>query len=1016
MVKTEWRATRIGVVVALLVAGFSLPADAQYFGRNKVQYDRFDFRVLKTEHFDIHYYPAEADAAKQVARMAERWHARLSTILGHTLTGRQPIILYASHPEFEQTNVIEGMIDEGTGGVTEGAKRRVVLPLAATLAETDHVLGHELVHAFQYDILGLNAEAMPLWFIEGMAEYLSLGPRSPQTAMWLRDSAVQDKLPKIEDLENPRYFPYRYGHAFWAYVSGRWGDQKIGEILQTIGTAQGGPINAPNPITVIETVTETPRDEIASGWHRAIQSYYGVGPGSPDPRVDEREITVINQRTGSGRLNVGPSISPNGQRVAFLSERSRLSIDLYVADTKTGQVIRKLTESAADPHFESLQFLASAGSWDPESRRLAVGTIRSGKPVIAIFDTFNGDIVRQIEFNEIGEIFQPAWSPDGQKIAFSAQVGGYTDLYVHDLGTGQTRRLTNDAYADLQPTWSPDGTRLAFVTDRFSSDLSTLGFNRYDVAIMEVDSDKTAKVDTGMGGNTLNPQWSTDGGSLVFVSDATGRPEIYRLNLAGAQSTRLTNVVTGVSGITPLSPAISVAAQTGRTAAIIFLDGAYEIRFLDALTADAIDVPNTGPADLALLPPSPRSTNEVAESLKDPAVGLPAADTITDTEYDPGLQLIDVGQQIGVAGSSAFGTYISGGISFFFSDVLGNHLLSASTNVNGEVRDIAAQVAYLNRTHRWNWGVFTERVPYVSGSVNSGFVNTGGGPVFVEQQDLLRETHYQMGGLLGYPLSRVTRVEFSAALRHISFDRELHERIFDPNSGNLISDERTDLDSPESLNMAELSAALVRDTAAFGAVSPVLGQRMRIEVTPSAGDLRMTTLTADFRQYVMPFRPVTFAGRFLHAARYGESSEDDRLAPLSIGYPTLVRGYDVYSFDGSDCSPTLTGECPEFDRLFGSRIIVTNLEARLPAFGLANGQLEYGPLPIELFGFYDGGIAWTQSETPTFANGSRQWVSSVGLGARVNLMGIAVGEFNLARPLDTRSRGWQFVFNLRPGF
>ena len=93
-------------------------------------------------------------------------------MFGVGLSTRQPLVLYASHPEFEQTNVIEGQIDEGTGGVTEGLQRRIVLPIAASLKETDHVLGHELVHAFQYDILGQEAGPMPLWFIEGMAEYL----------------------------------------------------------------------------------------------------------------------------------------------------------------------------------------------------------------------------------------------------------------------------------------------------------------------------------------------------------------------------------------------------------------------------------------------------------------------------------------------------------------------------------------------------------------------------------------------------------------------------------------------------------------------------------------------------------------------------------------------------------------------------------------------------------------------------------------------------------------------------
>jgi hypothetical protein len=176
--------------------------------------------------------------------MAERWYGRLSTILDHRLSGRQPIILYATMPQFQQTNVVGG-IGEGTGGVTEALMRRIVLPTGGTLTDMDHVIGHELVHAFQYDITGRGtptslgalpaAAALPLWFIEGMAEYLSIGPVSPFTAMWMRGSLV-DSLPSYRDLENPRYFPYRYGQALLAYIGGVWG---IGSWAICSGRARG---------------------------------------------------------------------------------------------------------------------------------------------------------------------------------------------------------------------------------------------------------------------------------------------------------------------------------------------------------------------------------------------------------------------------------------------------------------------------------------------------------------------------------------------------------------------------------------------------------------------------------------------------------------------------------------------------------------------------------------------------------------------------------------------------------
>ena len=129
--------------------------------------------------------------------------------------------------------------------MTESNRRRVILPFAGGLAETDHVLGHELVHAFQYDIAsqtdvngrpsGPGLQALPLWFIEGMAEYLSLGPIDSNTAMWVREAASRDAMPSIDKLDDPDFFPYRYGHAFWAYVAGRWGDRAVGDLLRATG-------------------------------------------------------------------------------------------------------------------------------------------------------------------------------------------------------------------------------------------------------------------------------------------------------------------------------------------------------------------------------------------------------------------------------------------------------------------------------------------------------------------------------------------------------------------------------------------------------------------------------------------------------------------------------------------------------------------------------------------------------------------------------------------------------------
>jgi hypothetical protein len=1000
--------------------GLHSAADAQYFGQNKVQYDTFDFRVLETEHFDIHYYPSEAEAAAKVALMAERWYTRLSKVLTHELTGRQAVVMYASHPEFEQTNVIEGLIDEATGGVTEGLRRRVVLPFAATLGETDHVLGHELVHAFQYDILGPRIGAAPLWFIEGMAEYLSTGPRSATTAMWLRDAALQGHFPAIEDLNHPRYFPYRFGHGFWAYIGGRFGDAMVGTMLHRMGFA--GRAGGGGPIEVIEASTGLSAEVLSEAWYASVLNAYNLpaveraddGSEPAEPVADGP--LVIGKSTGHSGLNVGPAISPDGSKVAFLSGRGRLSIDVYVADVETGKVLHTLTETAVSPHIQSLQFISSSGAWSPDSQQLAVATVQKGRPVLSIFDVARGATSSEVRLDYPGEIIQPAWSPDGSSIAFTVQAGGHTDLFVHDLAAAATRRLTEDLFADLQPVWTPDSRSLVFVTDRYSARLETLEFGRSDLARIDVATRQMSRIDTGLSGNVHNPQFGRDPDTLFLISDATGRPEVYRFDLGGGRAVAVGTEATGISGITPLSPALSVSRSTGRAAITVFRDSGYEIRFLDPAELGADGPVQSADLDYAELPPLERAPGTVVAGLEQPKEGLPATSSFPSRGYSPKMSLLAIGQSVGLSSGGPFGTYASGGIAMLFSDQLGDHIVSATADVNGRARDVGGQLAYYNRHSRWNWSVFGGRTPLVSGSAQAGFSTVEGQLVYVEQLFLDRQTYSTVGASTAYPFSRATRFEVSVAAEHIGFSGEVETRLFDPVTGQLLAVDRVDQEGSPGLTLGRTGVALVRDSTVFGATSPVLGQRFRLEVAPTWGQLRMTNLSTDYRHYVMPVQPVTWATRLLHYGRYGASGEDGRLLPLFLGYSSLVRGYEAGSFEASECSVTPDGSCPEFDRLIGSRIIVVNTELRAPAAGLFTGDLSYGVLPIELFTFFDAGVAWTRDIDPSFAGGTRDWISSAGAGLRINAFGYLIAEINAVRPLNREGRGWMFGFNLRPGF
>ena len=970
---------RCALAPAILIACIATEASAQYFGQNKVQYRTHEFHVLQTEHFDIYFHQSRQQPVEVVGRMAERWRRRLSTVFGFELSGRQPIVLYSSKPDFDQTSVVPGLIDGGTAGLTEPWRRRIALPFAASLADTDHVVGHEIVHAFQFDLFastsplqGGDAEPLALWAIEGLAEYLTLGPVEPHTAMWLRDAVRRRALPRVVDLAKPEYFPYRWGHAFWAYVGSRWSDSTATQLFAVAAlTGMGG---------AIETVLGITSDELSEQWHDALRAAYPPGASAAVG------THIAGARPIGGSVNVGAAISPDGQWVAYLTERL-FGVDLVVADARSGRVAATLTDTAADPHYSSLQYIGSAAAWGPQGRQLALSTLTSGRPALSIFAWPGGRLERDVVIDGVDEIFGPAWSPDGRAVAFSGMSQGATDLFVFDLERSTLRRLTDDLFADLQPVWSPDGRTLAFVTDRVTTDLETLMTGPLRLATIDIATGDIRPIDAFRTGKHISPQWSRDGRTLYFISDGGGGPDVYALELASGALARLTEAESGVAGLTASSPALSIAADADAAAVTVYEAGVFAVHTL-ALTGGV-----------------PAASPDVATGAAGDDAAPPVAQTWQTSKYRPRLALEDVGQSGFGAGVDAFGATVEGGLALTFTDMLRTHWLTGAVQISNplgggfSLNDVAGSAAYFNQTRRWHWGVAASAVPTYVG-VRAAPPEDAGlevlGP-FV----LVRQVERAVQGAVSYPFSRARRIELSGGITALSFD-EL-SGLFTVGAW---------MPAAPPMTLGRVGAAFVSDSSHAGATSVVSGERYRLEVSPVAGGLHYLHVNADYRRYVMPVPFYTVALRALHVGRYGRGADDTRIVPLYVGYPWLVRGFGPGWGAVNGCVTILSEGCRELDHLLGSRMAVGNVELRFPVlrpFGLSRSM--YGPVPTEVAVFADGGAAWESTRLP------RRVAWSTGVTFRTNLLGFGLGQFDIVRPFGPgTSDGWTVRFNLSPAF
>ncbi|NOY37079.1 MAG: tolB protein precursor, partial [Chlorobi bacterium] len=557
--------TRLFLKLAFLAVVFNyIPAtvNAQYFGRNKPEYKKFRYDVYETPHFDIYHYLKNDSVLNQFARMSEEWYRRHYPVFGVDLKGHNPIFLYNNHGDFAQTTAISGAIGVGTGGVTEALKNRIVLPLAPMYAQTDHVLGHEMVHAFQYTTIihgdSTNMSSLnniPLWMVEGMAEYLSIGSVDEHTAMWIRDAVLHHDFPTFKDLDrDPKYFPYRWGQAFWAFVGKTWGDDKIVPLF--IETSKVGFKDAIKNILGIDAET------LQGMWKSATTLYYK--PFLPDS-VERLTGDKVAFPGNAGDLNVSPSVSPDGKYVVFLSEKDVLSLDLYLADVQRGKIVKKLSASLQHHEIDEMNNLESAGTWSPDGRYFAFTVYEKGKNQLVVIDVKKNRLTDQLNIPGVPSFFQPAWSPDGKSIVVVGQVNGVSNLFQYFLETEEVHKITNDRYSYVQPYWSHDGRYLVVATDRtpVPTDKPYLHTN---LAMIDVKTGHVRVLSVFHGAENLNPLFSVDDQSVFFLSNRDGRRNLYRYDLKTGKVFRLTDYELGITGITHYSPAISIAREKNEIA------------------------------------------------------------------------------------------------------------------------------------------------------------------------------------------------------------------------------------------------------------------------------------------------------------------------------------------------------------------------------------------------------------------------------------------------------------------
>lgn len=1002
-------------------------AMSQYFGRNRPSYRSFDYQVYESPNFEIYHYFENDSVVNALANSFEKWYQRHLVLFKDTFEKPSPIIIYQNHPEFQQTTAITGNISVGTQGVTEALKNRVVIPVLATNAQTDHVIGHELVHVFHFnslfidDSLSLNSlRNLPLWLVEGMAEYFSIGGIDANTSMIIRDAVQRDEFPTLKEMANyGKYNPYRYGHSFVTFVGKTWGDDIIAPLYKE--TAKYGYERA------IERVIGLSAGTVADLWKSATYNHFEQF--MKDSVAQAPKGLRLLSEDNSGRMNISPSISPDGKHIAFFSEKDLFSLDLFLAETETGKIIKKLSSSTRGNDIDAFNFFESKGTWSPDGKKFAHVAVRKGQNEMIIVDVDNPRRSDIVEMEGVPIINNPAWSPDGKYIVFSGLVEGITNLYKVDMNTLDVSQITNDRYSYTHPSWSPDGNYLTFATDRWPGKINgdTISYT-FNLGIMHMqEPDYPIEVlDVFAGAKNVNPIFDADQKGLYFLSNRDGFRNLHYYELESGKVFKLTDFYTGINGITELSPAISVARETGEVAYTYFRDGKYSIYLAgkEDFLYEEVN-PNEIDMEAATLPPSKKRSPTVVDNFLDSESRAPVfpVDSFISKEYKPRFGLTFIGSSGVGASTSRFGTGMSGGVSMMFSDMTGENQLFSVLAVNGEIYDFGGQVGYVNQKRRINWGGSVSHIPYPFAFFNFDTEtrqnDDGSESTIFDQQFVIQRTFETQGGLFAfYPISTTRRIEMSVSHAFYYFRRDIFHTYYV--DGFYAGQDRSRGDAPEGFNLQRVSLGYIGDNSYFGMASPMAGQRYRFSVERMFGEINMYNATADYRKYFYR-KPFSVAFRLAHYGRYGQDASNNLFYPLFLGFPGYMRGFDfnalqsIGNYDDNFNSNDIQG----------TKMLLGGLELKVPFTGPERlAVIKSGIFFTELNWFIDAGITWNNGDNffleynpSPFRNrdpvtgaleepgpSNRFPVFSTGPSVRINLFGAIILEPYYAIPFTFGER------------
>jgi hypothetical protein len=960
---------RVAFVVLLAVGftGYGRISAAQtpfvpYFGKNNIHYDRFDWHIYATDHFEIYYYPEIEHHLERVASYAESAYQQVSADLKHDLSFKVQLILFKTHSEFEQQNVAPGAAQENVAAFAEPYRNRMLLPIDDPPDRLYGLIAHELTHQFEFDIIpqGLIRRSVPLWVNEGLSDY-ERGQWDPMDLMMIRDAAVADTVPKMSEMEgygnttNARLV-YNLGHAVFEFIEAKYGKEGIRQFLFALRKSViGGGEDA------YEEALRMKPDEFDQAFERYLKERFKPFRDKERPADYGRDLAPNQERTHyAAALSAAPS--PSGDLIAIATvNRKDGEIDIALISSKDGSMVRNLTNGFdKDLGFDHIVQPTSFNtipwmSWSPKGDRLAYFVRTEKERTLIVQNVLTRKVEYRVPLKSVDEPESPSFAPDGRAVAFSAMRGGIRDIYTVDTETQEIVNLTADDFFDYGPVYSPDGKYIVY-NARVSGNQKLFRF----------DFDTKKKTQLTFGTNDETGAQFFDDHTLLFGSTATDPAEpldpevarngnifnVWTLDLKSGELRQWTDTLGGT-----YSPIAITDNNGSRIGFVTYYKGDYGFHILDRKeplkTAASADFGAPGPI-IDFQAPLSHTLVAANQRKKKPFEKM-------FLEGRPPVNL-------GVTNNGD----VFGGTEISFGDVLGDKQVNLFAASISQYRTLS--LSYVNLGARFQYALqgFSQ-TQFFYGQLEGVFYDPTLAPYI--SRDLATATRTVRGGTAFgiYPIDRYHRVELSGGIV------QLKEEYNDPTLEFYSQQYQQQQYGQQVFNsgtLVPLSAAFIQETTIFREFGPLAGSTMRLayDVAPKIGNtLSRQTLDGDLRYYQRLASSGVLALRFRGFKSIGQDPDF-----LYFGGNSEMRGYDYLQFVGQNA-------------------VFANAELRFPI-------IQAALTPIGVIGgvrgvfFANIGGGWFKGQDYQFASSKDQKYTPI-LGYQTNAFGDFIVDPDTGAPI-----------------